>query len=154
MLELSHVAVGAALAIRIPNPLISIPLAFLSHFIVDYIPHWNPSLYTETEKSGKPSRKSNIIVLADVVLSLTLGFFIAFRFWPNSQRMASILLACFAAVAPDAVEGFYFYLGMKMPFLKKLAKFQHEHQSTVRPLPGLLTQIATILICFYLIFSI
>jgi ABC-type spermidine/putrescine transport system permease subunit II len=149
VLELAHAAVGATIAVKIPNPLIAIPLAFLSHFLLDFVPHWNPSLYTETKKLGQPSQKSNIIVLIDVALSLILGFFLAFRFWPNTQKMMVILLACSAAVAPDVIEGFYFYLGVKTKFLKKLIKFQHEHQTNINLIPGLLTQLATLAVCLY-----
>lgn len=150
MLELAHTAVGATIATKIPNPLIAIPLAFLSHFLFDFIPHWNPSLYTETKKFGQPTRKSNIIVALDVIFSLTLGFFIALRFWPDIKRVIIILLACFAAVVPDVIEGPYFYLGVKTRFLKKLIKFQHQHQINVRIIPGLLTQLVTLAVCLYL----
>ena len=149
MLEFAHTAVGATIAAKIPNPLIAIPLAFLSHFLLDFIPHWNPSLYTETKKLGQPSRKSNIIVILDVIASLILGFFIASRFWPNWQRSTIILLACFVAVAPDVIEGFYFYLKVKTPFLEKLIAFQHAHQFNIRVIPGLLTQLITLAVCLY-----
>lgn len=154
MLELPHTALGALIAVKIPNPLISLPLAFLSHFVLDFVPHWNPSLYSETKKFKKPSRKSNVIVAFDVFLSLVLGFFIAFRFWPDIKRAVVILLACFAAVAADAVEGFFFYFGVKHPLLKKWVKFQHEHQTNAKLPFGLLTQIAALIFCLYLALSI
>ena len=153
MLELPHTAVGAIIATKIPNPLISLPLAFLSHFLLDFIPHWNPSLYTETKKIGWPTRKSNLIVLIDVILSLILGFSIAFHFCSNVRCTIIILLACFMAVLPDVIEGPYFYLNLKTKLLEKLIKFQHEHQANARLIPGLLTQVAILAICFYLILS-
>lgn len=151
MLELAHTAVGATIATKIPNPLIAIPLAFLSHFLFDFIPHWNPNLYTETKRLGHPTRKSNIIVALDVIFSLTLGFFIAFRFWPDVKRVIIILSACFAAVVVDVIEGLYYYLKVKSPFLKRLVAFQHTHQVNVRVIPGLLTQLVTLAACLYLI---
>jgi len=149
VLELAHTAVGATIATKIPNPLVAISLAFLSHFLLDFIPHWNPSLYTETKKFGKPSRKSNIIVAFDVVSSLVLGFLIAFRFWPDTKRLIIVLLACFAAVIADVVESLYFYLKIRTSFLEKLIRFQHTHQSNARVIPGLLTQLITLAVCLY-----
>lgn len=153
MLELPHTVVGATIATKIPNPLVSIPFAFLSHFLLDLIPHWNPSLYTETEKMGQPTKKSTIVVIIDTIFSLLSGLAFAYRFWPNWQRAVFILLACFAAVAPDVVEGFYFFLGKRNKFLLKLVRFQHEYQQRTRKIPGILTQIFIVLVCFYLTLS-
>jgi len=153
VLELPHTIVGATIAIKIPNPLISLPLALLSHFVLDFVPHWNPSLYTETLKLGKLTRKSNLIIALDTTLSLILGFFIISRFWPNIEQSIIILLACFMAVLPDVIEGFYFYLGIKNRLLKRFIKFQHEHQANIKIIPGLLTQATTIIICLYFILS-
>ena len=60
MLETPHVAVGAAIAVAIPNPYLAIPLALASHMILDHTPHWNPHFYTETKKFGKPTQKSTV----------------------------------------------------------------------------------------------
>jgi len=153
VLESSHVAVGAAIASKIPNPFISIPLAFLSHFVFDFVPHWNPSLYTERQKFGAPTRKSIIIIIGDVILSLILGLEIASRFWPDINRSGMVVLACLAAVLPDIVEAPYFFLKTKSRLLEKLIKFQHNHQVNAKLVPGLLTQIATIAVCLYLTLS-
>ncbi len=153
MLELPHVLIGAAIASKIPNPLISIPLAFLSHFLVDLIPHWNPSLYTETKKNGQPSYRSTVIVIIDVILSLTAGFFIASQVMPNLNHAIVIILACFAAVAPDVVEGFYFFLKVRTQFLERLINFQRRYQGRAPIIPGLLIQGATILLALLVALS-
>lgn len=153
MLELPHTIVGAAIATKIPNPWIALPLAFLSHFPLDLIPHWNPSLYTETEKYGKPTRKSTKLVAIDVALSLVTGFFIASRVMPNTKHAIVILLACFAAVVLDVIEGFYFFLGVRTKFLKDLINFQRSFQKKLPVAPGLLVQGLIILLSLYLIYS-
>ena len=150
MLELPHTLVGAAIASRIPQPHIALPLAFISHFLFDLIPHWNPSLYQETKKYGRPTKKSTKIVIIDTSVSLLAGFLIASRFWPDWQRMVLIILACFAAVVPDVVEGFYFFLGIRSKFLINLIEFQHRHQGKAAKIPGLLIQAVVILISFTL----
>ena len=53
MLETPHVIVGAAIAYKVVNPALALPLALGSHFILDITPHWNPHLSTETKKFGK-----------------------------------------------------------------------------------------------------
>lgn len=146
MLELPHTLIGAAIATKIPNPVFALPLALISHVLVDLIPHWNPSLYTETKKHGRPTRKSNRIILIDVLLSLAAGFLIAARVWPDLSHFLVIIFACFFAVLPDLVEAPYFYLNYRPKILKKLILWQHHHQGRAKPIPGLLIQILTIIL--------
>lgn len=152
MLELPHTIIGAAIATKIPNPLISIPLAFLSHIPLDLIPHWNPSLYTETKKYGQPTKKSTQLVIIDTLLSLGVGFFLASRVMPNLQHAMSIILACFAAVVLDVVEGFYFFLNIRTRFLEKIILFQRGYQRKLPLISGLAVQGVVIILGLLVIF--
>lgn len=40
MFVTSHLLTGAAIGSVVPNPLLTIPLAFVSHFAMDALPHW------------------------------------------------------------------------------------------------------------------
>lgn len=153
MLETPHVVVGAAIASKVVNPLLAIPLAFGSHFILEKVPHWNPHLNTEKQKYGKPTTTSTKIVIADVVLSLILGSFIASRVLPDTGHAVTILASCFAAVLPDVIEGPYFFLDIKSKFIKKWIKFQKSLQVDTSVVPGLLTQVVTIIAVFWWIFN-
>ena len=153
MLDAPHAVVGAAIAASIPNPYIGIPLAFASHFVLDKVPHWNPHLNTETEKYGKPTRRSTQIVILDTSLALLAGFFIASRALPNTAHAITILASCFAASLPDIVEGPYFFLNMRHELIKRWIKFQKSLQSDTSIVPGLLTQIITIVAAFWWIFN-
>lgn len=153
MLETPHTILGATIAAKIPNPLIALPLALLSHLLLDQIPHWNPDLGGEVRKYGRVSSRSNLIILADVVLSLGFGFWIASQALPNLAKAAVIILASFMAVVLDVIEGFHFFLGVEQPLLKRLINFQHEHQKRVPFLPGVLTQIFVILLSLYILRS-
>jgi hypothetical protein len=152
MLETPHVVIGAAIATKIPNPFISIPLAFASHFLLEQIPHWNPHLNTELKKHGKISTTSNIVIASDVMLSLSLGSYIAFQKYPNISAMVVILIACFASVLPDLVEAPYFYFKYQNPLLNKWIGFQKKLQSDTSLIPGLLTQATTIILALMWIF--
>lgn len=149
MLETPHVALGAAIASKIPNPLISIPLAFASHFLLDITPHWNPHLNTETKKYGKVTKQSLNIVIFDIVLSIIVGGSFAYLALPDTGRAVTILLASFAAVLPDVVEGPYFFLGIKTKLIEKWVKFQKSIQNDTNIYFGLFTQLVTILVAIY-----
>lgn len=46
MLITPHALTGAAITVLVPNPLVSVPLAIGSHFVLDMIPHWQETLYS------------------------------------------------------------------------------------------------------------
>jgi len=153
MLETPHVLVGAAIASKITNPLLSIPMSFISHFMLDKVPHWNPHLNLETEKYGKPTKKSTIITVLDVSTSLVIGSFIAYRAYPNVSQTINILLCCLMASLPDIVEGPYYFLGLRDKLSKKWIGWQKSIQVDTNFILGTLTQITTILASLYWIFS-
>lgn len=153
MLELPHTLVGAAIGLKINQPLISLPLALGSHFLLDFIPHWNPSLYTETKKTGKPSKKSTQLVILDAGLSLVSGFGLASLVWPDFKRWIIVLLACLLSVLPDVIEAPYFFFKFRHPLLVKLIQFQHDHQGRAKKVPGLLIQAVTIIITLLFVFA-
>lgn len=153
MLELPHALVGAAIATAIPNPIISLPLSLASHFLTEYIPHWNPHLYTEVTTSGRVSRSSFFIILTDSSLALLSGSWIALGVWPDVGRTATILAACFLAVLPDVIEIPFFFLGLKPKWIEKIVYFQRGHQWNVQPIWGILFQLLVVTLSLILIFS-
>jgi hypothetical protein len=154
MLELPHVLVGAAIATVIPNPLISLPLALASHFITDYVPHWNPHINTELKTTGKISTLSKVIIMGDSGLALMTGTLIASQALPDLGRFGVIMLACFLAVAPDVVEIPYYFLGKhKIPWIKDLIDFQRSHQWNVPAFWGVSSQLFVIIACLYIIIT-
>lgn len=144
---------GAAIAYKVGNPALALPLAFASHFVLELVPHWNPHLYTELKKYGKVTTQSTMLVAADVVLSLAFGFFIAAQALPDFNRGFLILLGAFVAVLPDIVEGPYFFLGARNALIEKWVLFQRGIQSNA-PLPiGILTQVLILAAAFWWLFS-
>jgi hypothetical protein len=143
MLETPHVAVGAAIATKIPNPLIAIPLAFASHFVLDGIPHWNPHIVTETKKYGMPTKKSVVVIVIDSTLALAFGSFVAYQALPNTGHAITILAASLASVLPDLVEAPYFFLKMKLNFPKWI-DFHRSLQTHSDTIWGVLAQLTMI----------
>lgn len=153
MLELPHTIIGATIATKIGNPALAFPLAFLSNFLLDLLPHWNPHLNTELKKYGKISTKSYFIVFADVILGLIAGLYLSFRFWPDAGKVIFILSAIALAIIADTIEAPYFFFGWKNSFLKKLIAFQSRLQFNVPLVPGMISQAVFLGICFWLLFG-
>ncbi|OGM30167.1 hypothetical protein A2630_03030 [Candidatus Woesebacteria bacterium RIFCSPHIGHO2_01_FULL_44_10] len=149
VLESPHVAVGAAIATKIPNPLIAIPLAIGSHFILDRIPHWNPHSYTETQKNGRVSKNTIVFALTDVAVSLAIGFYIASRALPDYRHAAVILAASFFAVLPDLAKSPYFLLNQRKGLIKKYVDFERSLQVETKFAVGMTVQLLVIAASFW-----
>jgi hypothetical protein len=153
MLETPHVAVGVAIASKIPNPLISIPLVLASHFLLDMTPHWNPHINREIKKYGAPTKQSVNIIRADSVIALILGSAIAFHAEPNTMQVFNILACSFVSVLPDVVEIPYYFLHKKYTIIEKWITWQKSIQNDVPPLYGLSVQGLVIVASLVWIFS-
>lgn len=140
MLETPHVAVGVAIATKIPNPFIAIPLAFLSHFVLDKIPHWNPHLYTETKRMGKPSAKSTTIAIFDIGAAFVLGSFFAYKALPDTKMSILILVCSFASVLSDVIKYPFYYFKFRPKWLVKWVNFERSLQVDTNAFWGLINQ--------------
>jgi hypothetical protein len=153
MLETPHVVVGAAIATKVVNPALALPLALASHFILDKVPHWNPHLYTETQKLGHPSKKTTKIAILDVGIALATGLFIASRFWGDPGKVVLILACCLISVLPDLIKWPYYYLGKRWKLLTKWVLFERSIQVNAPFWPGLFSQGLIIAVGIWWIFS-
>jgi hypothetical protein len=71
MISTSHALVSGAIVASIGNPLLSLPLAFASHFIMDAVPHWD--FGTNWRNRNKPT--TGAIAIIDTVLGFTVAYF-------------------------------------------------------------------------------
>jgi hypothetical protein len=154
MLETPHVIVGAAIATKVVNPALAIPLAFGSHFLLDKLPHWNPHLYSETKKFGKPTRNSTILTIIDASSALVAGSLIASQALPDTGYFLTIMASCLAAVLPDLVEAPYFFLNIKTKIMEKWIDSHRSIQTNTKSVFwGLQTQIITVIAALWWILS-
>lgn len=148
MLESPHAAVGAAIATKIPNPVISIPLVLASHFLLDRVPHWNPHSYTETQKYGKITKRTKLFSLGDVAVALAIGFWFANRVLPNWQHALVILGVTFFSVLPDVAKAPYFLLGKRKGLLKRYVDFERSLQVETNFVVGMSVQLLVVSAAF------
>lgn len=146
MLETPHVALGVAIGVAIPNPLISVPLAFASHFLLDMTPHWNPHLNTEMKKFGKLTNPTLFIIAIDLIFAVILTCFVG-------KNDLNVYLASFASVLPDIAEGPYFLFGWRNKYLDGILRFQRSIQANANIFWGLTTQAVIIIASLYWIFA-
>jgi hypothetical protein len=74
MTGFNHGMTGAVLALVIKQPALAVPLAFLSHFVTDMIPHFGLG------RENILNRKFTIILVADFIFSIFLMVVLAVLF--------------------------------------------------------------------------
>lgn len=152
MLELPHTIVGAAIAAKIGNPALSLPLALASHFALDLLPHWNPHLNTELNKFGRLSNKTLTFIATDVFLSLAGGLLIASTVLPDQSKFMYVIVGAFMGVLPDVLEAPHFLTSLRIWPIEKLLKFQKSIQNDAPPFLGILTQVLLLAAVFAWVF--
>src|SRR5258708_17382955 len=75
MLSISHSLTGAFIATKLPDPLLYIPLIFVSHYLEDWIPHWDVGTGLS---NGKRRRKA---ALELEVVELVVTVVLVYWFW-------------------------------------------------------------------------
>ena len=145
MLETPHTIVAASIAVKTGNPFLALPLALLSHFVLDKVPHWNPHLTTKGGEVKKINPEGFKIIVIDSSLALISGSVIALSFLPDIKKVLLILACCFLSALPDLVEAPYIFLNYKKEWLKKWLFFQKKHQFNTNIVWGLTTQVITII---------
>lgn len=108
MILLPHILVGAAIASRIPN-IWGLILAFLSHFVLDAIPHFEYSIKGIKRFKRRQFFRSLIKVELDFCLGVVIFAFIATDL--SSIKVIYGLLGIVAAVLPDGLMFFYYISG-------------------------------------------
>lgn len=152
MLLTPHTAAGIAIASVLPEPQLAVPLSFLSHFVLDSIPHWDSLGLKLTGGNPKPlplASKQFQIILLDALLSLTLGFFLFYRALPDYGVGTTILLSAVSANLPDMFYIPRVFFGKTWGWVSWMIRFQHIIQTHSRApfVIGILTQVATVAIC-------
>lgn len=145
MLETPHTIVAASIAVKTGNPFLALPLALLSHFVLDEVPHWNPHLTTKEGDVKKIDPDGFKVIIIDSSLALISGSVIAFSFLPDIKKVLLIFACCFLSALPDLVEAPYIFLNYKKEWLRKWLFFQKKHQFNTNVIWGLTTQVITII---------
>lgn len=136
MTATAHALIGASIAARFTNPIIGIPLAFISHFLADLIPHWDVG----TNHRQKSVLRSTVEATLDVLL----GFALAFLLFGKFVQPAYLFVMIITAQLPDWVGTPFWLFDLKFPPFSWAYFLGHKVQSRLQLPWGLVTQIAVV----------
>ena len=90
----NHFLAGASIGLYISNPVVAIPVAFMSHFALDALPHFGVAFDTRTKKRPPVFTR---VIRADALISIVLLYFAI-------TSLPLLATACMiAALSPDFV---------------------------------------------------
>lgn len=150
MTATAHALVAGALASRFPDPATAASLAFVSHYVMDSIPHWDIG----TNWRSRRKLATGLFAIGDTIVALTLAYF----FFAGNAPFAVLSFAVVFSLLPDWLEvPWYIFFARSNKhepakgagWLEKLCFAMYKlpnmfHAKTQFPL-GVLTQIATVL---------
>lgn len=134
MLSTPHLLVGATVGSLTPNPFAAFIAGFLSHFIMDMIPHydWKPIGW-----------KLKMLTFIDFFFGAALLFYLT----KNSVHPFVIWAGAMGGVFPDILAAPYYLLNMRVNFLEPLRRIHGKAQKIkVSTFAGVLTQVITLII--------
>ena len=115
-----HIIVGAAIATKTQNPILGLSFAFLSHYLIDIIPHQKYNVGNILNKQWKNSFKCFLKITADLFLGI--GSILLF-----SKNTSLGLAGGFLAILPDGLT----FLYLIFPGSKILKPLYNFHRDTV-----------------------
>lgn len=141
MTATNHALTGAVIGFAVGNPWIALPLAFLSHFICDSIPHFGVN---RTSKEWVSTKAFRYFLVCDALLCIVLVVILALLH-PNNWFWAAA--AAFVATSPDLMWVMQFFRGQthrdEVPreSWNSLMKFHSKIQWFEKP-PGAVVEFA------------
>lgn len=150
MLLTPHLLTGAVIASKILNPLLALPLAYLSHYLLDLPPQTEYSIKNIREKRWNRSFLDFSKVFLDISLGISLISLL-------SKGSPVIFAAALLAIIPDSMT----LLHILFPNNKLLVRHQRFHiavndvcDSEDKKIPafwGILSQVVVIITAIYLL---
>lgn len=131
---------GAAIASKF-DPALGLPLAFLSHFALDAIPHYD-GLY--------PHRPYKVLPLVQLVLDFMLGTLLLATFTRGDPSQSYLVIAALTAILPDIQVGLYFNYHF-LTFLKPLVDWHIAIQKKPPTWIGLATTITVTIFAIWIL---
>lgn len=150
MFFIIHILMGALIAKVFPSIIPIVLFSLISHFILDFIPHWDGDFDDKTlNKKNKVNITRRTFILRTIDLILAGGFL--FLVYVNFQNYLMILGAL-VSFLPDMTKGGY-YLGFKNnKIFQKYLKFHTNIQSDPGIKVGLIIQIVIFIMLITAIF--
>ncbi len=138
MTATAHALVGGAIAASISTPALGIPLAAISHPVMDMIPHWDFGIGWK--------KKSKVILFLQSSADLFLGVILAFLFFGGKTDPVYLILCILMSESWDILQMPYLLFNWKFFPFSYFYKFGHHTNGKAKLPWGILTQVITVVV--------
>jgi hypothetical protein len=161
MILVTHAVVGAGLsAVSRANPLFGFGIGFVSHFLLDAIPHWDYHLESSTKNNEADPLDGDFVIgrafyrdLVKIAIDFSAGILISYLFFAHGASFlhfleSGILWGALGAMTPDFLQ-FVYTKTRKEPLisLQKFHMFIHAKlRLNDRPVLGPALQVGIVLL--------
>lgn len=147
MILAPHIFVGAAIASRVSNPILGIVFAFLSHYLIDAIPHTDYTIEHAAQRQiNFPALKEFLLAFFDIMGGLTLVYLLTSG---GARDQLYLLVSGFAAALPDSLHVSRYILPARYVNLLNSGHRLHSKYKNPPMILGVLTQIGVVLIATF-----
>jgi hypothetical protein len=126
MTTLNHAVTGAVIAVAVKKPLLAVPLALISHYICDVIPHFG--IHEHDHALRNANRLFRVITALSVAGMFGLLIFTPFLRY-QGVSWVTVMACIIAANVPDAVWIPNFIRQIKRGQEKAFGAFNRFHQA-------------------------
>lgn len=149
MTATGHALIGTLIAAKFNNPYIALPLSFASHFVADMIPHWDSGTHW---RKKTPER-----LILESIWDVLIGFGLSFILYTIILQQYNYLLLFATIVSSQLLDWMsapYFLFHIKDPVSRFTSKIQTSINSRLDKPWGIVTQIATVVILYVVLFRV
>ena len=140
MTATAHALVGGAIAASISNPAIGLPLAAISHPLIDMIPHWDFGLGWR--------KKSKLLLFIQSAVDLMLGLILTYLLFGRFVDLTYLLAAVLLSESWDILMMPKLLFNWNFPPFSTFYNVQHQINNNVRLPWGIINQAVTVTAIF------
>jgi len=96
----AHVAVGAVIGLATKNPVLGFFAGFVSHFVLDAIPHSDLGSFGGDAGNFKKIKSWGLVIFGDIILSAALFFLIFYK----TNFLPAVFWGAFGGALPDFID--------------------------------------------------
>jgi len=143
MTATAHALVGGVIASSTAqNPALGLTLAFVSHPLMDAIPHWDFGIGWK--------KKSRLKFFLEASFDFSLGLTVSYFLFGQNLELWYFWIVIFASESWDLVETPYWFLNWRFPPFSTLYNFSKKLHSEIKPFWGIVTQVVTVVLVILL----
>jgi len=145
MTATGHAIIGTAIAAKVGDPVLAVPLALASHIVADAIPHWD----TATHLNKKGRKKAIVHSVVDVILGFGLSYLLILFLFPETN-IAYALILIFVSQSPDWLMVPYRLFNINFFLFRWSYRFQKIFDNTMDKPWGIINQIVALVLLLIL----